>query len=429
MPALDLATSVAASVLQTAHHKGNLVRLVTGDGPTAGSRRATRNSSRCSSCSRCCSRAEHASINRALDRAATQVRNGGAVVITPETDPAKLADIQRLGRGFAAVVLVMLDVSAWDPDAPEGAPSGGRRIVRISRSAPFRAGAPWHARPRWTVAGVDATHGRSRATSRPSAEPTRLLLGCELALVGVTASIIVGFGRLFVDWSFLPELLLLGAASHGLAILVRRMGRGVIVSALVSLAGLIVVGSIALYADTTAARSTDVDHPRRAAQRHLERVGPLRRGPRAGTEVHPGFVAAAGIAVWLVAFLSDWAAFRLWSPLEAVAPAAIVFLFCSLQRAEEYEAMSTALFAAAVLIFILLHRLARQDSGASWLATEPGKGRNAIVRVGSVVGAAAIVTGLVVGPALPGAGEEAVVPWRDIGEGDEDDSRVTVRRW
>ena len=88
--------------------------------------------------------------------------------------------------------------------------------------------------------------------------------------------------------------------------------------------------------------------------------------------------------------------------------------------------MSTALFAAAVLIFILLHRLARQDSGASWLATEPGKGRNAIVRVGSVVGAAAIVTGLVVGPALPGAGEEAVVPWRDIGERDEDDSRVTV---
>ena len=156
MPALDLATSVAASVLQTAHHKGNLVRLVTGNGLDSGFTSGNAQLESLLELLAVLQPRRDASINRALDRAATQVRNGGAVVITPETDPAKLADIQRLGRGFAAVVLVMLDVSAWDPDAPEGAPSGGRRIVRISRSAPFPEA--WH---RAMAVGLDAAGVRA----------------------------------------------------------------------------------------------------------------------------------------------------------------------------------------------------------------------------------------------------------------------------
>ena len=156
MPALDLATSVAASVLQTAHHKGNLVRLVTGNGLDSGFTSGNGQLESLLELLAVLQPRRDASISRALDRAATQVRNGGAVVVTPETDPAKLADIQRLGRGFAAVVLVMLDASAWDPDAPEGVPSGGRRVVRISRSAPFPEA--WH---RSMAVGLDAAGARA----------------------------------------------------------------------------------------------------------------------------------------------------------------------------------------------------------------------------------------------------------------------------
>jgi transglutaminase-like putative cysteine protease len=253
----------------------------------------------------------------------------------------------------------------------------------------------------------------------------RLLIACELALVAVTASIVLGFGRLFVDHTFLPEVATLAVVSHALAIVMRRTGRSILVSALVSLVGLFITSSLLFYGGTTRA-GLPTWATRDAARTDLTDAWHLFGEVRAPAIVHPGFVLAAGAAVWLVAFLADWAAFRLWSPIEAVAPAAIVFLFSSLQRAEEHEAMSTAGFAAAVLVFVLLHRLARHDTGASWLATEPAKGRTSIVRVGSIVGALAIVTGLVVGPALPGAGEEAVVPWRDIGEGKKDDSRVTV---
>jgi transglutaminase-like putative cysteine protease len=167
---------------------------------------------------------------------------------------------------------------------------------------------------------------------------------------------------------------------------------------------------------------------RDAARTDLSAAWHLFGEVRAPAPVHPGFVLAAAIAMWVVAFLADWAAFRLWSPAEAAAPAGIVFLFCSLQAATTHQISSTAAFAGTVLVFVLLHRVARQDTGASWLATEPGRGRGSLVRVGSVVGAAAIITGLVVGPALPGAGEEAVVPWRDFGDGSGagDASRITV---
>jgi transglutaminase-like putative cysteine protease len=253
----------------------------------------------------------------------------------------------------------------------------------------------------------------------------RLLAGCEIALVAVTAAVVLGFARLFADHSFLPEVSVMAAASHILAIVMRRLGRGIVLSAFVSLLALFLTASVLFYGGTTRF-GLPTWSTRDAARADFSDAWHLFGEVRAPAVVHPGFVLAAGIAMWVVAFLADWAAFRLWSPIEAVAPAAIVFLFASLQRAEEYQALSTAGFAGTVLVFVLLHRIARHDSGASWLATEPAKGRTSIVRVGSVVGALAIVTGLVVGPALPGAGEEAVVPWRDIGEGKKDNSRVTV---
>jgi uncharacterized protein (DUF58 family) len=156
MPALDLATSVAASVLQTGHHKGNLVRLVTGNGLDSGFTSGNAQLESLLELLAVLQPRPDASIARALDGAATQVRNGGAVVVTPESDPAKLADVQRLGRGFASVVLVLLDPSAWDPDVPEGAPAAGRRVVRISRSAPFPEA--WH---RSMSAGLDAAGARA----------------------------------------------------------------------------------------------------------------------------------------------------------------------------------------------------------------------------------------------------------------------------
>lgn len=149
--ALDLASSVAASVLQTGHRKGNLVRLVTGDGLDSGFTSGNAQLESLLELLAVLQPSPTASLNHALDRAATQVRNGGAVVITPEEDTTRLADVQRLGRTFSSVTVVVLDPSAWDTDAPEGPAAAGRRMVRITRSAPFPE--VWH---RAMASGVDA---------------------------------------------------------------------------------------------------------------------------------------------------------------------------------------------------------------------------------------------------------------------------------
>ncbi|HEX7095297.1 MAG TPA: hypothetical protein VF183_05405 [Acidimicrobiales bacterium] len=63
-------------------------------------------------------------------------------MITPDEGTSALADVQRLARSFSSVSLVLLDRSAWDADAPEGPPAASRRVVRITRSAPFPE--VWH---------------------------------------------------------------------------------------------------------------------------------------------------------------------------------------------------------------------------------------------------------------------------------------------
>ena len=46
--------------------------------------------------------------------------------------------------------------------------------------------------------------------------------------------------------------------------------------------------------------------------------------------VETGFVLASAVALWCVAYVADWAAFRLWVPFEATLPAGTLFLFTAL---------------------------------------------------------------------------------------------------
>jgi uncharacterized protein (DUF58 family) len=154
--ALDLATSVAASVLQSAHNRGNHVRLVTGDGTDSGFTSGNAQLESLLELLAVLQPRTDATLGVGLDRAATHIRHGGVVVIAPELDATALADVQRLSRAFSSVTVVLIDPSAWDPDAPEGLPAAGRRMVRITRSAPFPE--VWH---RAMASGLDAVGARA----------------------------------------------------------------------------------------------------------------------------------------------------------------------------------------------------------------------------------------------------------------------------
>ena len=72
----------------------------------------------------------------------------------------------------------------------------------------------------------------------------------EIAVVALTVVVALGLERLFTTDTYVRDLLMLVGASHLLAIVCRRAGFGMGVSAVVSAAGLLVVGNVVLFPET-----------------------------------------------------------------------------------------------------------------------------------------------------------------------------------
>ncbi|HMK11602.1 MAG TPA: hypothetical protein VK461_08485, partial [Acidimicrobiales bacterium] len=73
----------------------------------------------------------------------------------------------------------------------------------------------------------------------------------EIALVAVSLANVIGFIRVFDDFTFLPVLATTVIAAHLLALGCRRLGWGTIVSLLVSAGGLALTAPLLLVRDTT----------------------------------------------------------------------------------------------------------------------------------------------------------------------------------
>ena len=231
----------------------------------------------------------------------------------------------------------------------------------------------------------------------------------EVAVVVLTVVVVFGLERLFSDQTYRSDLLVLVFASHLLAIVVRRAGFGIGVSALVSVAGLLIVGNVVLFPETAGSvvptretldlLRTDIDFAWTAFEVQQAPVEPLR-----------GFVVAAGLALWWVAALADWAAFRLRSSLETVVPATILFVFTVLLGTGDRPVVHAALFVGAVGAVMLSMRIARQARDDVWIASGASAGLASTMRVGAAGTTLALLIGALAGPALPDAGEQLLDP-------------------
>ncbi len=269
-------------------------------------------------------------------------------------------------------------------------------------SAAGRAPNPTHG------GGTDA---RQTATGGP--RPT-MRVPAELSLWFVTFAAAVSFRRLFVDSSFLLPVVVSAGASHLLAAVLRRSRVPVALAALISTVVLVVVGSWLFYLSTTRlglptrltwdSFTTDLQE---AVDRFREDQAPV--------EPVPGFVAGSAVGFWLVAFLGDWSAFRLWAPVEATVPAGSLFVFASLLGADQSRTVLTALFFIAAVAFLLVHRVARLEMSSGWVGGGASRGARAQLAMGGAIAAVALVAVAVVGPLLPGATADPVFDVKDIG--------------
>lgn len=258
--------------------------------------------------------------------------------------------------------------------------------------------------------------------------------GAAFALTVVTMAAVVGFGRLFSDWSFLLPALAAAALSHGLGWACRRLRLNAVTATITSGIGLIVFLAWVLEpqtttfglpgADTWSAIQTDLS----AAWNQFARVV-------APTPTTSGFTLATATGAWLAAWLADLFAFRARVRVEALIPSFTVFLFGAMLGTDRHRVALAALYFGAVLAFMLTADPADLAPGHAWLGTPSTqwsrRGRRLVRggwdwhRSGAIIGLAAVAGALVIGPRLPGATAEALVSWKDKDKSAKG-SRITV---
>lgn len=236
----------------------------------------------------------------------------------------------------------------------------------------------------------------------------RLVLAAEVALAAVTLSVVLGMDRLFSDTGWLRPLLLHTAAAHVVVTVLRRRGLSLPVAALVTAGAAALAVSWVSHPGTTLLGIPTGD-TWAAIDADLSEAWALYKDVKAPTPTAEGFVIASAIAVWLIALLADWAAFRVWVSYEATLPASTVFLLTAMLGVDAGQGWAVGLFAAAVVLFLLVHRTASQEGSVRWVGSGADRGPRAVIAAGAVLGSVAVLAGTLLGPSLPGADREGLL--------------------
>ncbi len=251
--------------------------------------------------------------------------------------------------------------------------------------------------------------------NRAAREQERVVLGTEVAFFALSVATAIGFCRVFVGWSFLPPMVLAAGCSHLLAGACRRRGWNVGLAALASVVALALFVTLAFYRDTSfyglptaTTWNTLTTDLQTSWGQFSTAISPV--------NADAGYLVAAIGALWVAAFLADSFAFRALAALEAILPTGILFVFASALGADRLRFFSTALWLIAAAIAFALHRTMADEAGG-WLAGLRRGTLSSVVRTSALLGIAAVVAGLVLGPLLPGAGEKALLDTRGPGNG------------
>lgn len=250
-----------------------------------------------------------------------------------------------------------------------------------------------------------------------------LLVTAEVALFAVTFAAVLGMARLFAGGGWLAPLAANAVAAHLTMAVARRRGLSLGGTAAITVAVAAVVVTWASYWSTTTL-GLPTGATWSSMQSDLSQAWRLYQDVVAPAPVEPGFVLASSAAIWFVAYVADWAAFRLWVPFEATLPAGTLFLFTALLGTPRGRGWAVALYAAGLLTFLLLHRMARQDATSHWVADGRTPGHRSLLVGGAAVGLVAVAVGTLVGPSVPGADAPGVLDPRSLRNSSS--SRMTI---
>ena len=229
-------------------------------------------------------------------------------------------------------------------------------------------------------------------------------------MAGLSVATVLTSWRLFSGWSWLPVLVCAAVLSHLIGALTRRAGWSAVASLGVSLVALVLFVSIVQFRDTTF-----LGLPTRATWEaaQLQLRAAWDSFPTAIAPVVPtgGFITAVILLVWLLAYAADDFAHRAEAPIEAAVPSGVLFLVGTALGGNRNRLLATALWLAAAALTVAILRVERSE-GAGWFGGTRRRAVSTTVRVGAGLAAAAVIVGVIAGPALPGASSDPLVDTR-----------------
>jgi transglutaminase-like putative cysteine protease len=269
------------------------------------------------------------------------------------------------------------------------------------------------------------------ATSSPAsgAQPEPPLandpfLGSAVSLALLSVVAVAGMGRLFADGGFFGPVLAAALVVHLASWWGRRAGLGLASGLAVSM-GALALAIAWVELPRTTAYGIPWTGTWRAAAQALDAAWGQFSQVVAPAPVTRGFVISAMAGAGVTAMLADWAAYRVRTTFEPLLPSFTLFLFTSALGTAHGRGLATAAYVAAALLFLVVHQAALRAETTAWFASRSRRGIAALLQGGVVIGIAAVVASVVIGPNLPGAKSKAVIAWRRTG-GTGGGDRVTT---
>lgn len=246
----------------------------------------------------------------------------------------------------------------------------------------------------------------------------------ELALLGVTLATIYQLDPLFVDNSYFGPLALIAVVLHLVLALTRRARSGAAIGIVAALVVLPVMMGLIFYPESTffglptgttfSAARADV----LAGWLNVQTAVPP-------TEVNSAYLVAVSLTIWMVVLLSDWAAFRFWSPGEALLPSLSALVFLAILDRVGINMRGVFAYLVAALVFLLLHRVVERVSSGTWLGHDIGRSFAQLVTAGAMISVVAALLVYALAPSVPGYEEPPIKPLFEP-QGEREDQDRTV---
>ncbi len=279
--------------------------------------------------------------------------------------------------------------------------------------------APTLVRPAGPDAGPASTRPGGAAAEGPSRRYASVNAGLDvaatlgLALYSLIAAL--GFARVFGDWEFVGDAVIIVVVGHGASLVLRRLPVPGAVAVIATLLALIwTVGYLHYPATFSSWLPTTTTWD--VASADLALVRDQFRVAVAPVEYVGGWALLASIGAAFVVFASDTFAFRAHARGEALVPGAVLFVFVAALGADRSRIpLTLALVAAGFLAAALLR--ARGTTAPRTLLGRPRHPLTTILPAAAVAGGLVVLAAWVIGPRLPGATAEALVDTRNEGGG------------